>query len=79
MTELNYPEHKHPHVIDKPENVQRIWVCDECDCVFGDGEIRKDLEGKQWGHKCKASTRKTDCRCESHLESYMPDIEQGVL
>lgn len=72
MAELSYPEHKHPHGINKPENPQRIWVCDECDCIFTDNEIRIDLESEQWGHKCKTS-RKSDCRCESHLESYLPD------
>ena len=70
MSELNYPKHAHPHGIDKPENAQRIWVCEDCYCIFGDTEIRDDLSTNQWGHICKY-TKKT-CRCESHLESYIP-------
>ena len=73
MSELAYPEHKHPHGINKPENPQRIWACDECYCIFSDAEIREDLQKDQWGHKCKVHPRKSGCRCESHLESYMPD------
>jgi hypothetical protein len=72
MTELNYPKHAHPHGIDKPENAQRIWVCEDCACVFSDSEIRKDLSTKEWGHICKHPKNKKSLRCESHLESYVP-------
>jgi hypothetical protein len=74
MAELSYPEHPHPHgVEDKHENHQRIWVCDECRCIFTDQEIRTDLATLgRWGHNCKAV--KFQSRCESHLEPYMPDV-----
>ena len=71
--DLDYPEHKHPHGIDKPENPQRIWVCEECLHLFTDSEIRLDETG-QWAHLCKSHPCKKGKRCESHLESYIPDI-----
>ena len=72
--EFNYPKHKHPHGFEnKPENPERIWMCDECDRVFSDTEIREDAD-KGWGHKCKSRNYKVPCRCESHLESYKPDL-----
>ena len=78
MVELSYPEHKHPHGIeDKPKNTQRIWVCEECGCIFTDSEIRLDSENKLWGHNCKSCPKKSPYRCESHLESYLPEIEEG--
>jgi hypothetical protein len=68
MTDLIYPKHKHPHGIDKPENPERIWVCEECLCAFTDSEARAD---KAWGHICKLHSGDY---CESHLESYLPDV-----
>ena len=76
-TEFNYPEHKHPHgVADTPENSERIWVCEECDCAFPDSEIRADATDGKWGHRCKAlkGKVKNPVSCESHLEPYTPDI-----
>ena len=73
MGELNYPEHHHPHGIDKPENPQRVWVCDECMCVFSDEEAREAEDG--WGHRCKDNPKVSGMRCESHLESYLPELK----
>lgn len=75
MTELNYPEHKHPHGVEnKPENPERIWVCDECGSIFPDTEAREDDVAAEWGHPCKGRPHKKGARCESHLESYKPDL-----
>jgi rubrerythrin len=27
-----------------PENVNRVWICEECEHTFSDEEIRKDAE-----------------------------------
>lgn len=68
---LNYPEHNHPHGVDDTQpNEQRIWVCEECLQIFGDAYIREDFK-KDWGHRCKQFH---GTRCESHLESYIPEI-----
>ena len=69
--ELNYPAHEHPHGIDSEPNKCRIWVCEECNHIFTDTEIRNDEDQKRWGHSCKM--HKKGHRCESHLESYLPD------
>jgi len=72
--EMKYPEHKHPHGVgDTQANPFRIWVCEECDIAFTDEEIRKDLVKGEWGHICPAT--KKPCRCESHLEPYIPEIK----
>jgi len=77
MSELSYPEHKHPHGVENThEDPERIWVCDECDCVFGDTEARTDAESELWGHQCKSNPRKAKDRCESHLEPYIPDVKE---
>jgi len=70
-----YPKHKHPHGINHDENKQRIWVCDECNHVFDDDIIKKDLSCGEWGHMCP----KHKTRCESHLESYMPSPPLGTF
>jgi hypothetical protein len=68
---LNYPEHEHPHGIkDLQPNENRIWVCEECRCIFNDDEIREDIK-KDWGHGC---LRFHGTRCESHLEPYVPEL-----
>ena len=73
MTDLIYPEHKHPHGVENaPPNDFRIWVCEECGYIFTDEEIRDD-EPKGWGHSCKSHPYRKGQRCESHLEPYMPD------
>ena len=70
-----YPEHEHPHgITGTPPNLQRIWVCEECDQIFTDEEIRKDCKNNEWGHICKYKNPKNKYRCESHLEPYMPDL-----
>jgi len=78
-TELIYPKHKHPHGIENslPDNY-RIWICDECGHIFTDEEIRAD-SGIGWGHACKSHPCRKGQRCESHLESYIPEplIEQA--
>lgn len=76
MCKLVIQEHKHPHgVADKPDNLERIWVCEECECIFTDEEIRKDVVSENWGHSCKY---KKECRCESHLEPYLPDFSRKM-
>lgn len=77
MTDLIYPEHKHPHGINNLQpNEYRIWVCEECGHTFTDGEIRED-ESKGWGHCCKLHPCLKGQRCESHLEPYVPDETGG--
>ena len=71
VIELQYPEHKHPHGINVPENECRIWVCGECLHIFTDEEVRESFDG--WGHRCKSHPCRKGQRCESHLEPYMPD------
>jgi hypothetical protein len=71
MTLFNYPKHKHPHGVENtPENCQRIWVCEDCACILSDEELRDD--DHKIGHICKDPRNKRPCRCESHLEPYMP-------
>ena len=72
--ELPYPEHKHPHGIDNAiPNEYRIWVCEECKHIFTNKEIVED-ESEIWGHSCKSHPCRKGQRCESHLETYMPDV-----
>uniref|UniRef100_A0A6M3K8V5 Uncharacterized protein n=1 Tax=viral metagenome TaxID=1070528 RepID=A0A6M3K8V5_9ZZZZ len=72
--DLNYPDHKHPHgVRDVAPNANRLWACDECQHIFTDEEIRIDLASGHWAHDCKCHPRRKGQRCESHLESYMPE------
>ena len=69
---LNIREHQHPHGPQNlPPNVERIWICEECEGFFTDEEIREDLEDGDWGHKCYNSNR-----CESHIEPYIPDLPE---
>ncbi len=71
--ELTYPEHKHPHGVgNTAPNEFRIWVCDECEHAFADGEVRKADKAGVWGHPCHAT--KCKAHCESHLEPYLPDV-----
>lgn len=73
--EILYPEHKHPHGVENtPPEETRLWVCTECQHVFVDAEIRKDMEENLWGHACKSHPCRKGQRCESHLEPYMPEI-----
>jgi hypothetical protein len=73
---LNYPKHKHPHGTEnKQPNSERIWICEECLHIFTDDEIRI-AEKQGWAHPCKQHPCRKGQRCESHLESYMPDIKE---
>lgn len=74
--QINYPKHNHPHGIkDVEPNPEKIWVCEECKCIFTDTELREDLKTNQWGHKC---WKDDTTRCESHLEPYLPNPSQLV-
>lgn len=69
---MNYPKHKHPHGIkDTIPSKIRIWVCEECNCIFTDNELRAD---GNWGHVCKSHTHRNATRCEAHLEPYTPEV-----
>lgn len=71
----NYPEHKHPHGVENTEeNPARLWACEECDCIFADEEIRRDITSAEWGHACKAKKCRRETRCESHLDPYLPEL-----
>lgn len=71
---MDYPKHKHPHGInDTVPDAERIWVCTECGYVFNDTEIREDTG---WGHACKQHPCRKGQRCESHLEPYIPELNQ---
>ena len=73
--ENNYLDHAHPHgVEDLPPNPHRIWVCDECDHIFADDEIRIDLARGKWAHECKCHPKRKGQRCESHLEPFIPEL-----
>ena len=52
-------------------NDHRIWVCEECHRVFIKGEICPD---NKWGHLCKMKAYKNEHRCESYLESFLPEV-----
>ena len=72
---LCYPEHEHPHGVENTSpDGYRIWVCEECQHIFTDDEIRKDKEGE--GHPCKCHPQRKGQRCESHLDPYVPEIKQ---
>jgi len=60
-------------MIDKPENPERIWVCEECNAIFSDEEIRKCESKKEWGHTCKARKYKIENRCDSYCKKYLPE------
>ena len=70
---MNYPKHKHPHGIVGNPNKYRIWVCEECYHAFTDEKIRQDSKSGKWGHICKSNPNRY-CRCESHLEPYLPEL-----
>jgi len=73
-SELNMPEHKHPHGVGNTKpNDYRIWVCEECYHMFKDDEIRNDLSKGLWAHTCKHHPCRKDQRCESHLEPFIPE------
>lgn len=55
------------------ENKDRVFVCEECKCLFTDEEIRKDVDDIKWGHICKAKKYKKEHRCESYLTAYLPE------
>lgn len=55
------------------ENNSRVFICEECNVVFTDKEIRKDMQGDKWGHVCKAKKYKKECRCESYLKAFLPE------
>ncbi len=71
---MNYPEHHHPHGGATEPNQYRIWVCEECTCTFTDAEDRPERDSKDWGHPCKSRGCRKGQRCESHLESYLPEL-----
>ena len=78
--DLIYPEHKHPHGIDNTKpNKYRIWVCDEGGHIFLDNEIREDITNGCCGHTCKEHPYRKGQRCESHLKSYLPEVEGESL
>ena len=52
------------------ENPMRIFVCEECRCMFTDDEIRKDISSGKWGHICKAKKYKEEHRCEAYFVAY---------
>lgn len=56
---------------DLQPNTHRIWVCEECECIFTDEEIRKSIAKNPLGHKCKGGCRGL---CESHLEPFLPEL-----
>jgi len=72
---IKYPEHKHPHGVENtPVDKFRIWVCEECTHIFTDEEAREAYDG--WGHRCKSHPCRKGQRCESHLESYLPELSR---
>lgn len=68
------PKHKHPH---GPENTKqnefRIWICEECDAVKTDEEIKSDMKENGGWITCKAKKYKIKTGCEAHFEPYLPD------
>ena len=68
-------ENNYPHGVENlPPNPHRIWVCDECDHIFADDEIRIDLASGKWAHECKCHPKRKGQRCESHLEPFIPEL-----
>lgn len=55
------------------EDDERIFVCEECQAVFSDKEIRKDVALGKWGHICKEKKFKKEHRCESFLRAFIPE------
>ncbi len=73
-SELNYPEHNHPHGVNNLDpNKFRTWVCDDCCHVFSDKEVRE--QSQEWGHPCKKHPCRKGQRCEGHLEPFMPELK----
>jgi hypothetical protein len=71
---LNYPKHQHPHGVENTKpNDNRIWVCEECLHIFSDSELRNDID---WGHRCQHHPCHKGQRCESHLESFIPELKE---
>jgi hypothetical protein len=55
------------------ENKDRIFVCEECNVVFADEEIRRFIGNTLWGHPCKMREYKKEHRCEAFLKAYLPE------
>ena len=73
---LIYPKHQHPHGAESTkENAHRIWVCEECDAIKTDAEIKEDLKSTSGWIRCKAKKFKKQGGCESHFEPYVPDLK----
>ena len=66
-------DHTHPHGIVGKPNPERIWFCEECGHAFTDDEARRDAADGQWGHPCYGTRVNTGCRCESHLDAFLPE------
>lgn len=54
-------------------NALRVWICEECDHIFADEEIRKDASKGLWGHACKSHPCRKGQRCESYLTPHLPE------
>ena len=52
------------------EELDKVWICEECNQVFANEEKVKDCAKGLWGHICKAKKYKEEHRCESYLEPY---------
>lgn len=55
------------------ENVNRLWICEECRAVKTDEEIRKDVTSGKWGYECKAKKFRRETRCEAFHDAYIPE------
>jgi hypothetical protein len=62
-------------MISKGNNLERIWICEECNCMFTEDEVIKDESSGKWGHICKAKKYKEEHRCESYLKPYILEKE----
>lgn len=60
-------------VYSTKENVERVFICEDCQVVFTDEEIRRDIDSRKWGHLCKEKKYKKEHRCESFLRAFMPE------
>ena len=68
-------ENNYPHGVESlPPNPHRIWVCDECDHIFADDEVRIDLASGKWAHECKCHPKRKGQRCDRHLEPFIPEL-----
>lgn len=61
-------------IIGKRPNDSRVWICEECHANFTDKEIWDDQRRGEWGHICRMKKYKEEHRCESYLESYLPEV-----